>query len=35
MVQFTHEQGADQHCEIAAPGYRDLCIYNWLDETLT
>ncbi len=34
MVHFTHEQGADQHCEVAAPGYRDFCIYNWLDETL-
>jgi len=35
IVQFTREQGADQHCEVAAPGYRDYCIYNWLDETLT
>jgi len=34
MVKFTSEQGADQHCEVAAPGYRDFCIYNWLDETL-
>jgi hypothetical protein len=34
IVQFTREQGADQHCEVAAPGYRDHCIYNWLDETL-
>lgn len=34
MVRFTREQGADQHCEVAAPGYRDYCIYNWLDETL-
>jgi hypothetical protein len=34
MIHFTHEQGADQHCEVAAPGYRDFCIYNWLDETL-
>lgn len=34
IVRFTHEQGADQHCEVAAPGYRDYCIYNWLDETL-
>jgi len=34
MVHFTREQGADQHCEVAAPGYRDYCIYNWLDETL-
>jgi hypothetical protein len=34
IVRFTREQGADQHCEVAAPGYRDFCIYNWLDETL-
>lgn len=34
IVHFTREQGADQHCEVAAPGYRDFCIYNWLDETL-
>ena len=34
MVRFTREQGADQHCEVAAPGYRDYCIYNWLDEIL-
>ena len=34
MVAFTRAQGADQHCEVAAPGYRDYCIYNWLDETL-
>ena len=33
-VRFTHEQGADQHCEVAAPGYRDYAIYNWLDERL-
>ncbi|HTT64076.1 MAG TPA: alpha/beta fold hydrolase [Bryobacteraceae bacterium] len=35
LVPFTHEQGADQHCEVAAPGFRDYCIYNWLDETLS
>jgi hypothetical protein len=35
MVHFTREQGAEQHCEVAAPGYRDYCIYNWLDEILT
>ena len=34
IVRFTREQGADQHCEVAAPGYRDYCIYNWLDEKL-
>ena len=34
IVHFTREQGADQHCEVAAPGYRDYCIHNWLDETL-
>jgi hypothetical protein len=34
IVRFTNEQGAGQHCEVAAPGYRDFCIYNWLDEVL-
>lgn len=34
LVEFTKEQGAGEHCEVAAPGYRDYCIYNWLDETL-
>ncbi len=34
LVRFTREQGADQHCEAAAPGLRDYVIYNWLDETL-
>jgi hypothetical protein len=34
MVRFKREQGADQHCEVAAPGYRDFQILNWLDETL-
>jgi hypothetical protein len=34
MVKFTNEQGAEQHCEVAAPGYRDFCIYNCLDEVL-
>ena len=35
LVHFTRDQGAGQHCEVAAPGYRDSSIYNWLDETLT
>ena len=34
IVRFTRQQGAAEHCEVAAPGYRDYCIYNWLDETL-
>ena len=34
IVHFTRAQGADQHCEVAAPGYRDYCFYNWLDDTL-
>jgi len=34
LIHFTKEQGADQHCEINAPGYRDYCIYNWLAETI-
>jgi hypothetical protein len=34
IIHFTREQGAAEHCEVAAPGYRDFQIYNWLDETL-
>ena len=34
IVHFTREQGAGEHCEVAAPGLRDYHIYNWLDETL-
>ena len=34
LIRFTREQGADQHCEANAPGYRDYCIYNWLAERL-
>ena len=34
LIDFTRAQGADLHCEVNAPGYRDFCIYNWLDETL-
>ncbi|HYL76858.1 MAG TPA: hypothetical protein VEU96_21760 [Bryobacteraceae bacterium] len=34
LIDFTREQGADMHCEVNAPGYRDYCIYNWLDEIL-
>lgn len=34
LLDFTVEQGADLHCEVNALGYRDFCIYNWLDESL-
>jgi cephalosporin-C deacetylase-like acetyl esterase len=34
LIKFTSQQGAGEHCEVAAPGFRDFCIYNWLDETL-
>ncbi|MGH9487683.1 MAG: alpha/beta hydrolase family protein [Terriglobales bacterium] len=34
LVDFTADQGAQLHCEVNAPGYRDLRIYNWLDPTL-
>lgn len=34
IVHFTRDQGAGEHCAVAAPGYRDFCIYNWLDEIL-
>jgi len=34
FAAFTRQQGADQHCEAAAPGIRDFTILNWLDEIL-
>ena len=34
LIRFTHAQGAGEHCEAAAPGYRDYCVYNWLAEAL-
>jgi hypothetical protein len=34
LFDFTVEQGADLHCEVNALGYRDFCIYNWLDQSL-
>ncbi len=34
LVDFTAEQGAGLHCEVNAPGYRDLRVFDWLDETL-
>jgi hypothetical protein len=34
LIDFTMEQGANLHCEVNAPGYRDFQIYNWLDEIL-
>ena len=35
LVTFTREQGAAEHCEVGAPGYRDYCIYNWLEEAMS
>lgn len=34
LVDFTTEQGAQLHCEVNSPGYRDFRIYDWLDHTL-
>jgi len=34
LIRFTHEEGAGEHCEVAAPGLRDCAIYDWLEETL-
>ncbi|MGH2443581.1 MAG: alpha/beta hydrolase family protein [Chloroflexota bacterium] len=34
LMDFTAEQGAQLHCEVNAPGYRDLRIFNWLDQIL-
>jgi hypothetical protein len=35
LLNFTRAEGADLHCEVNALGYRDMRIYDWLDETLT
>ncbi len=34
LVNFTTEQGAQLHCEVNSPGYRDFRIYNWIDQTI-
>ena len=34
LMTFTAEQGAQLHCEVNAPGYRDFRIYDWLDQIL-
>lgn len=34
LLPFSQADGADLHCEVNAPGVRDLSIFNWLDETL-
>jgi hypothetical protein len=34
VLKSVTEPGADMHCGVNAPGYRDYQINNWLDETL-
>jgi hypothetical protein len=34
LLDFTTEQGAQLHCELNSPGYRDFRIYDWLDRIL-
>jgi len=34
LIRSTREQGAEQHSEVAAPGLRDSCVYNWLADVL-
>ena len=34
LLDFTTEQGAQLHCEVNSPGYRNFRIYNWLDQFL-
>lgn len=34
LVSFTAEEGADGHCEPAAPGLRGERIFDWLDATV-
>jgi pimeloyl-ACP methyl ester carboxylesterase len=34
LVQFTAEDGAENHCQSGALAYKDEVVFNWLDETL-
>jgi hypothetical protein len=34
LIEFTKEQGAQLHCEVNSPGYRNFRIYDWLDPIL-
>jgi len=34
LLDFTAEQGAQLHCEVSSPGYKNLRIYDWLDRIL-
>jgi dienelactone hydrolase len=34
IVRFTAAEGANHHCEPAAPGLRSLRVFDWLDTTL-
>jgi len=34
LVRFTAAEGADSHCEPAAPGVREQRIFDWLDTAL-
>jgi alpha-beta hydrolase superfamily lysophospholipase len=34
IVRFTASEGANHHCEPAAPGLRSLRVFDWLDTTL-
>ncbi|MGP6159933.1 MAG: hypothetical protein ACLPYS_20960 [Vulcanimicrobiaceae bacterium] len=34
IVSFTVAEGADRHCEPAAPGLRSLKVFDWLDARL-
>jgi pimeloyl-ACP methyl ester carboxylesterase len=34
LVEFTSEDGAENHCQSGALAYKDEVVFNWLDETL-
>lgn len=35
IVRFTRDEGANWHCEVAAPALRDERVFDWLDDVLS
>jgi len=34
LLHFSESDGADLHCEPKGTGYRELRVFDWLDDTL-
>ena len=34
LVRFTNEDGAENHCQSGALGYKDEVVFNWIDDTM-